>query len=381
MDVTLSPSPKFISAASGLGANATSIANYLTAAWNNADPMFASLFGRLSQITDAATFKQTLDAYSARATQSQKVALDNGFGKTLGAAMSCPVFVSSGATMLGEDRCSWFKASGERTDASDGGGNYRVDSTTYRIGGQAQFAPDWFVGGALATGTTWAHNGASSGSGQTYDGTIAVKHTMGPWLFAGSLAVQGGSFSEARVVALPAVGTIAGTNAVLLSNPSMLLAGGRLRAAYEVAMENWYIRPYGDLDLIYSDAPGFAESGQSGAALDERGSSKTNVVFSPMVEIGGRDDFSNGLILRPYVALGASFRTSPQRTVDSSFVGAMAADGVFQTVVKSPSVLGDCNLGLQLYRQEGFEIKAEYGLEFGDAYTSQTASLRAAYHF
>jgi hypothetical protein len=36
---------------------------------------------------------------------------------------------------------------------------------------------------------------------------------------------------------------------------------------------------------------------------------------------------------------------------------------------------------MQLYRDGGFEVKAEYALKAGNEYLSQTGSLRAAYHF
>jgi hypothetical protein len=378
----LSPSSNFTPSGVPLTSSESSLAGYLTRAWNNSDALFARAFGRLSQITSASTYTATLDAYSARATQAQATALTNSAGNSLGAAMSCPVFVSAGA-LLGEDSCVWAKFSGERTDQYSSGGDagYRVDATNYRIGGQAEFAPNWFIGGSLSTGSLWSQEDSSSGSGQTYDGSVAVKHTMGPWMFAGSIALAGATFKNDRLISLPAVGTTPGVNALLQSDSSIFVAGGRLRGAYDFAFNTWYVRPYGDLDVIYSNTPGFQESGPTGLGLNVRSFSKTSVVISPMVEFGGRFNSKEGLIVRPYAAVGVSFLPNNTRTVDASFIGALPGDGTFQTFIKSPTVLGDVDLGLQLYRAGGFEVKAEYALKAGSAYVSQTGSLRTAYHF
>lgn len=296
--------------------------------------------------------------------------------------MSCPVFVTAG-TLLGEDSCVWAKFSGNRTDQYSSGGDagYRVDGTNYRIGGQAEFAPNWFVGGSLSTGNVWSQAGGSSGNGQTYDGSVAVKHTMGPWMFASSIALAGGTFNNTRVISLPGAGTAPGVNAQLQSDSSIFIAGGRLRGAYDFALGDWYIRPYGDLDVIYSNAPGFQESGPGGLGLNVRSFSKTSVVISPMVEFGGRLALQQGIIVRPYAAIGVSFLPNNTRTVNASFVDAQPGDGTFQTFINSPDVLGDLDVGVQLYRAGGFEVKAEYALKAGNEYVSQAGSLRAAYHF
>ena len=59
------------------------------------------------------------------------------------------------------------------------------------------------------------------------------------------------------------------------SDPSMFLAGGRLRAGYEFAFDDWYIRPYGDLDVVYTDLPGFEVKGQYTADVGESFLSQT----------------------------------------------------------------------------------------------------------
>jgi uncharacterized protein with beta-barrel porin domain len=360
-----------------LTANQASLAGHLTRAWGNSDSLFAWLFGAFSQMASASDYTATLDALSPQALTAQAEALASSAGTVLGAGLSCPVFVAQD-TLLGEDSCVWAKFTGAQTNrygTSDTQG-YQVTGTTYRLGAQHEIAPEWFFGGSLGAGSTWAATrGSSAGKGQTFDGSLALKHTMGPWLIAGSLAVASGASQNTRLISLP------GISSALQSDSKALLVGGRLRGAYEFAFDQWYVRPYGDLDVIYTSMPGFQESGTGGYALSLAGSSKVSVVVSPMVEFGGRYDIDQRTILRAYAAIGASFLPNNSRTISASFIGALPQTATFQSSIKSPKVLGNFALGVQLYRVGGLEVKAEYDLKGGSAFLANSGSVRAAYHF
>jgi hypothetical protein len=375
--LTLAPRSNFSPSGVTLSKSEASLAHYHERAWNNGDTAFATRFAELSRISDAGDYKAALDAYSSKATHAQSIALANSAGTILGAAMSCPVFVDQNV-LLGEDNCVWARFTGSWTDqwASSDTQGYHVSGTTYRVGAQHAIAPDWFLGASFAAGQTWATmNRTSSGSGDTYDGSVTLKHVMGPWQVAGSVAFAGGSFHTDRRISLPGVGE------TVKSDPSLFLAGGRLRAGYEFAFDDWYIRPYGDLDLVYTDLPDFKERGDDLYALDVRGSSKTSVALSPMVEVGGRLDLDEQTTLRAFAGFGVAYQPDNTRTIHSSFVGASSADGTFSDYVDSPEVVGKIDLGLQLFRTGGFELKGEYTADVGDTFLSQTASARAAYHF
>jgi uncharacterized protein with beta-barrel porin domain len=379
--LTLMPSSNFAPRSIGLTASESSLANYLTRAWNNADTAFATRFADFSRLNSGSQYTTLLDAYSGKATEAQSIALANSGGAILGAAMSCPVFVDQ-SILLGEDNCVWVKGSGRWSDqwASGDTQGYHVASATYRLGGQHEIAPNWYLGGSFAAGQTWATtngtaSGSSTGHGQTYDGSLALKHTMGPWFFAGSVAFASGAFHSDRLINLP------GVSELLQSDPGIFLAGARARAGYEFAFNNWYIRPYGDFDVVYTHLSGFQESGSPLYALNVRGSSKTSVVLSPMVEFGGRLILDDRTTLRPFVAVGVSILPNNRRSIDASFVGASTADGTFRSFLDGPSVLGDFDVGVQLYRAGGFEVKAEYTANIGGSFASQGASARLAYHF
>ncbi|HYG44131.1 MAG TPA: hypothetical protein VEA17_14530 [Bordetella sp.] len=375
--ISLTPNANYKPAGVKLTDSQTSLANYMNREWSSANPGAAYRNAGFSRITDAKSYTKALNSVSAKATQAQSIALANSSWTILGSSMSCPVFVASN-TLMGEGNCVWGKIDGRWSDQSASGDTqaYDVSSTTYRFGGQHQIAPEWYLGGSLAVGQTWAHmNGGSSGDGDVYDGSITLKHIVGPWQFAGSVAVANGNFDVSRHV------DVAGDVATLRGDPSVTMVGARIRVGYEFAHEDWYVKPYGDVDLVYTNMPGFNESGDSNYALNVRGSQQTNVAFTPMLEFGRRMNLDPKTTLRAYAAFGASIRPSAGYTVRSSFTNGLSSDGTFTDHVSAPDVLGKVDMGLQIYRANGFEVKAGYTVDFGSHYVSQTASARFAYHF
>ncbi|MBS7543819.1 autotransporter outer membrane beta-barrel domain-containing protein [Ancylobacter oerskovii] len=375
----LTPTADFAPAGVTLTPGEASFATYLGTAWANADAGLAPLFGALSQIGDGSSYSAAITALSPEASQAQATALLNNAGTILGAALSCPVFVTSG-TLLGEDECAWAKVAGSwmsQSQTRDTQG-FDVSQVIYRLGAQKELVPGWYLGGSLGAGpTSSSSDNGSNGSGYTVDGSVSLKHVAGPWLFAGSLALAYGDYSNSRLVQLPVDGM---APAVLDSDTSMTFVAGRLRAGYEFTFPNWYIRPYADLDVVYANAPGYREQGGSIYALEVQGSDYAGVIVSPMVEIGGRYDLDD-LILRPFLTAGVSFSSNDSRVVSARFAGASARDGTFQTYLNSPAVLGTISAGLDLYKAGGFELKAEYGFSAGDSFQVQSGSVRFAYHF
>ncbi|CAN5180890.1 hypothetical protein BH10PSE6_BH10PSE6_45360 [soil metagenome] len=303
---------------------------------------------------------------AALAVQSMK---DYG-SSPLAPPMSCPVFAGSGTT-LGEDDCVWAKAAGLWTSQSGTNGK----TALLRMGGQKEVAPDWFLGGAFGVGSHWTQDGnGAAGNGQLFDGSVALKRTVGPWLFAGALA-----FASTSMHLTPASGGLTG-------DTNIYSGGLRLRGAYDFAFSGWYLRPRLDLDLVHTYRPGFQLSGPGAAGLGLTGlsvdsSSKTSFVATPMLELGGRVDIGEQLVLRPYAAVGASFLPDNNSTMSATFAGPLASLGRFQSTSSGPSALVNVEAGLQLYKVRGLEVKAEYLLSAGDNYLSQGAGLRGAWHF
>ncbi len=380
--VALTPTANFTPSGVSLTDNQSSLARYLARAWTSADPVLATLFGTLSQVQSAASYAAVLNASNPGVASTQAVNLARAGSSLLGSALGCPNFVRDG-TLLGEDRCVWARVLGGQANqyaVADNPG-YKVDGQTIRFGGQKQVAPGWYVGGALGAGNNLASASNFSSRGQIFDGSVSAQYLTGNWSFAGSVALAGGSFNNSRVFDGSIVPNAQVASSALTGYSSALQVGGRLRAAYEFALTDMYIRPYADLDLINTYSPSWQESGTGNLALAYASSNQTNVVISPMVEFGTRKDFEDGMTLRAFVDVGASFNSNDKWVQNASFVGANASNGNFQNTSSAVPVLGRVNVGVQLFAKDGWEVQATYGLQAGNNYLSQVGTARIAYHF
>ena len=294
---------------------------------------------------------------------------DKLYGLRASEAMSCPVFVGSG-TLLGEDRCVWSTVSGERTNTF----SRDTETVTWRVGGQTEVSPGWYLGGTLAAGTGWQP--AIDGVGvrnQDFNASVALKKVAGPWLLAGSLDFTSNWNHTTRLNTI-------GASSVVQGDQTVYKAIAGIRAAYDVALGGWYVRPRADLLFGYIAAPGSQENG-SGVTLAIQGTDRVKVALMPVVEVGGRIDLGETTILRPYVAGGATFLPDNAWTVTAGFGGALAALGTYSQTYTGATVLGTVEAGLQLYDVHGIEFRATYKLAAGDSFLSQIASLRLGWHF
>ena len=282
------------------------------------------------------------------------------------AALSCPVFIGGG-TLLGEDGCVWAKAGAEWTQQE----GVAIQRAAYRAGGQTEIAPGWFLGGTLGAANQTTQGSATSGTGQSFDAAVALKYSRDALLLAGS---AGFASAWSRFSGMPGI----------LSDADVTnqTAQVHLRGAYDFAFDGWYVRPRLDLDLAYRNMPGFQVKSQGVTVMSVSPFSQTSFSATPMIEIGGRLDVeSTGMIFRPYAAVGASFLPGNTSTFNVQFAGPLAFMGSFQPYLQGPSVTANVEAGVQLYKSQGLEFRAEYGLIAGTSFLSQTAALRAAWHF
>lgn len=282
------------------------------------------------------------------------------------AALSCPVFIGRG-TLLGEDDCVWAKAGAEWTRQE----GVAIQRAAYRAGGQTEIAPGWFLGGTLGAANQTTQGTAALGTGQSFDAAVALKYSKDTLLLAGS---AGFASSWSRFSGM--AGTV---SEVDVTNQT---AQVHLRGAYDFAFDGWYVRPRLDLDLAYRTMPGFQVKSQGVTVMSVASFSQAGFSATPMVELGGRVDVEEtGMIFRPYAAVGASFLPGNRSTFNVQFAGPLAFMGSFQPYLQGPSVTANVEAGIQLYRSRGLEFRAEYGLIAGTSLLSQTAALRAAWHF
>jgi len=281
--------------------------------------------------------------------------------------MSCPVFVGAG-TLLGEDACTWIKVSGS-FDSSSG---QHAESVGTHLGGQLEVAPGWFVGGALGfTRPSMTLSFGHSSTGSEVDAALVVKRVDGALLLAAGLGFATSNRQFVRPAEPFAIGSGSMTSSV-----STFTTGMRLRGAYQLAFEQWYLRPRADIDLGWSTRSPVIESGP-GLPIALDGSSKFDFTLGPALEIGGRYDVADA-ILRPYASVGVTYQPDTTQTITGNIYGTP-----FWFATKRPNVVGILEAGLQVYRAKGWEMKAEYRLTEVEwfAFMGHTVSARVSKHF
>jgi outer membrane autotransporter protein len=223
------------------------------------------------------------------------------------------------------------------------------------------------MGGTLGIGGSWLQTGAGLyETGQNLDASVAIKRVDGPLFLAGALGVSTSSTTY----------NLSGNSSVYIPGaPNTFTASLRLRGAYEFPFEGWYLRPRTDVDIGYARTSGLQIVAPT-ATLTIDGASKTTVVLTPALEVGGRFDVGPGKILRPYVIAGATILTDTSIPFSGNFNG-FSFNG---TSYRTP-VIARVEAGLQFYGVKDWEVKMEYLLSAADAYLDQSLGLRVARHF
>jgi uncharacterized protein with beta-barrel porin domain len=378
----VTPQPTFRPAGFAISPSQKSLTNYLDRAWNHSDRSLAPTFAYLSQLSSANQYRQVLRTLAPQPHTAQLQNLLHTAPLALGSSIECPADGPANA-MLRQSSCVWARGSGTwaRQSAKDGDPGSSLTGAGTWLGGQLQLAPGWFLGGAFGYGQSWADAGTFSSHGEVYNGSLTLRREHKAWSFSGSLAIGTGSFDNTRSASLPAAGTLPGSSATYTSHVSPWLLGGRLRTAYFIPLNSFYLRPYLDLDLLHAQLPGFAESGTDGLPLSFRASQKTAFLLSPMLEFGGQRQLDPHTILRPYLALGLNIRPDFNWALNSRLQDAGSGTGTFRLYGNAPELLGRLNVGLQVLRSNGFEVRLDYDLSAGDGFVSQIPSARLTYRF
>jgi hypothetical protein len=376
--LALSPTARFTAPLGmTLTSDQKSAAEALQTLWNNGSIGEADLFARFLSVNSTKGYAAALDELSQESSQYVLTGrtLDTRAG--LKRAMSCPAFEGTG-TLLREGECVWGRVAAARTSlfSSPGEGGYRQNALSYQSGLQAEFAPDWFFGlsGAYTRAYLNDSDRISGTMSDAADVSVALKHQVGPWLFAASANLGYAWQNNLRAI------DFGSGNMLARSKSEVLTAGGRLRASYQVLFDDWYIKPYLDLDVLYSHSPAYSETGAPEVNLDVRAMSKTLLAFSPNVEIGGRFDLGNGRWLRPYGTLGVTLLSDDHFTGFASFQGSGAL-GLFATTSRIPDKLGEAGLGLQIGLGGGVELTGEYQSHIGDRFLSHLGTARLSVRF
>lgn len=354
-----------------------SVAQGLQDAWDGNTTRLGNLYARFLSVDSQKGYAAALDELKPESNQDTLTDRTLDTRKGLQRAMSCPAFVGTG-TLLREGECVWGRVTGTNTrqfsTVDDGG--YHQNALSYQTGLQTEFAPDWFFGltGAYTHAIQSDPDRITGTTSDAGDVSAALKHQVGPWLFAASANLGYAWADNKRLI------DFADARAIARSKSNILSAGGRLRASYQVLFGDWYIKPYADLDLLYSYSPAYSEAGAGDFNLDVRPLAKTLLAFSPNVEIGGRIDLEGGRWIRPYGTLGVTILSDDHFTGRASFQGTGAL-GLFATQSSIPDRLGEAGLGLQLSLGNGVEVTGEYQSQIGAHFLAQSGTARLQLRF
>jgi hypothetical protein len=306
-------------------------------------------------------------------TIQQQTALMNSTAM-LGSSMSCPAFDQAGVA-YNEVNCVWGKFSdgNMRQSPIDGDSGYKVNEYSFAFGRQKKLENGLIFGQAFRFARVLSYADNYANNGNTGELSAALKYLNGGYTLAGSVGFGLTQSNNSRMLDDGA------RVSSLTSKSNQYTFGARIRNAYQIELnENNYLRPYLDVDLVYNRTPSYQEGG-SEYALNYANSSKFNLVISPMVEYGSRINFGSRGYVRPYVAAGFSFLPNNNQATELNFVGANS--GTFTANTTSPSMLGKAKVGVQVFDGKDFDVKLEFGYQYGSGFISQSASAKLSYRF
>ncbi|TCZ54225.1 autotransporter outer membrane beta-barrel domain-containing protein [Roseicella aquatilis] len=365
-----------------LTANQSQVAQAVQAAWNidaggqsgtntgtraQRSATYTSLYGK-----NAGTYGAALDQFHAQGAGAHAATLMAGGAALAGTLHSCPDFAGPD-TLLRENSCVWMRTVGRLSDTTRTafGGSASASAVALQIGGQYQFAPNWFLGGVFSNEQTWMHaaGGLEKVSTMGQSGGVILKHQMGVWQVSASLL--GGYADGSSTRQLPAFGT------AFSGSPGADFVLGRLRVAREFVGERVYARPSLDLDVIRLGAWGYDEQGSAaGQRLRIRGGSTTLGAVTPQVEFGARWSVAEGMTLRPTLTLGVTALSEDSIETRQELMGQ-----AMRIRSPLPGVTGRMALGMDLLHRNGFELRAQYALDRSADITGHTGTLRAGLRF
>ncbi len=353
------------------------IGDSLTAAYNAGSPTLDPLFNRLAYIADDAEYQAALDQLTptlvlSQARQAQIGAI--GFADSL---MSCPA--GSGlAFSIGQGSCVWGR--GERVDVSqDSYGAvtpYGAKDLNQEIGGQFALSEKLYLGLSLGSNNSNLDAGASGNS--TQSGTqagAALKYVDGAWLFSAALSEGQGKIDTTRNVT---IGDFAET---LKSQRDVKSQNLRLRAANSMDLSgNFYLKSVLDLNVTRVSTNAATETGGISALSYAAGS---NVMYSlaPTLELGAKFAEANGLVVNPFIRVGAYEQFGKSQGLSGDFAQSEATDGSFTIRSAAATQRNTVALGVNLVKSDLGSLNLLYSRQIGDGADLGAISLKGTVRF
>ncbi|WP_157015544.1 autotransporter outer membrane beta-barrel domain-containing protein [Mesorhizobium xinjiangense] len=371
---------RFANAFDMLSDNQREAGRHLDAIFDRDSGRYARLLGGINMLSweedGGASYAAALSSLSPGGSQAAAAAQATLAAGRLDGALRCPTF-SGEATRRNEESCFWADAGGAAIE-QDGLPGY--DGTVWGLGtgGQVEFGDNWFAGGAIGYEDSQfdGTDGLTSADGGTGYLAVALGRRFGDFTLSAALAGSYGSFDTTRSLFLPDFsGTAEG-------NTDVTTLSARLRAAYTMGTERAYLRPSVDLDVVYTHASGYTESGAGIYNLDVFSQEQTALIATPAVEIGGSRPLTDGWNMGGFASAGVSFSSEDAWETDATLTAAPDGAGTFSTTLPIADVVAKLRAGISFTNEDNdLEVKLEYDGAFGDDYSSHGGLLRLSKRF
>ncbi|MCD8515782.1 MAG: autotransporter outer membrane beta-barrel domain-containing protein [Burkholderiaceae bacterium] len=359
-------------------------ADYLQRVWDMGGANMAPVFGYLNQlgVSDLAQYKGILQQTVGSVLNSQAIEFKTKFNASLTESLSCPVVTSEGLR-LQQTGCVWGKLTGNISEQSsnDSNSGYHVTAGGIRMGGIKALSSKWTAGFSLGYANNYLTATGFSSNGQFVDLSASLQRKLDAWTFGASLGFAQGWFQNNRSLNLPSDGTAQSLSGLYTSSSRMTMVGLKLRAAYTHDQGEYYVKPYVDLDMAYALQSGYSESGGGLLALKAESANQFNVSVTPMIELGADLATDGNRRIKAFVSAGASFLPNNNITTQMSLANLSTNVGTFGVTTDGPTVLGRLNVGIQAFESDNLEVRAQYGLQVGDGYWSQSLSANLLWRF
>ncbi|MEO1191239.1 MAG: autotransporter outer membrane beta-barrel domain-containing protein [Pseudomonadota bacterium] len=361
--------------------NQVAAAGHLQGIWNQGGGPYGSFFATLEDLAS-----QSNGAYQSALEDlapgvSNALVAQNGIvmNRRFDRLMSCPEFTGD-TVILGESECLWlsFGGGGLSMGEKNGVTGYRITGIDISTGGEIELAEDWFLGLVASYERAWltGSDGRVTGQSDTAFAGLAGKWKPDPKAML-SLAA-GGSYSwvdNDRDIAIP------GFSGTASSSPNFWSLGGRFHMEYQFDMGDYYLMPYQDIDLVYTVAPSYTESGAGSLDLEVDRASQVSLSSTKMFEIGSRMMVARGWTLRSYAAAGVTIANNQDFTSVARLAGAPDGSGDFSATIPIDKYYGRAELGFHLQSTSGFDLRLEYEGAVSGHSTNNVGSLRLGYRF
>ncbi|MEL7466036.1 MAG: autotransporter outer membrane beta-barrel domain-containing protein [Pseudomonadota bacterium] len=355
----------------GLSDNATVIGETLNETIGDLD-LVALRQAALSatSIEELETLYIALGGADFAATISSAQAMGLSFGQGL---FSCAVGEGTFAP-IDEGQCGYTRIGGTYTDVDANPGEPGFDATTFDLtfGGQIELDENLRLGGSV--GYNRIDGDGAAGLDFSADRIAAgasVKYVEGP--FMAGLSLSGGyTFADTDR-------TVAGFG-VADAEFDGFDVSAIARAAYLFdAGDGLYVKPQIEAGVTHVDRDGFTETGAGAANLIVASESETFFTLAPSIEIGGDFELEDGMKVRPFVRVGATFISGESVETTAAFAGAAAQP--FTTTVSRDDVFGDVATGVTFFSEGDLSVRAEYQGRFSDDTMSHGGFLKIQIKF